>query len=139
LKSPISITILALLGSDDAGLEEASRLRLPRAIRRSNMRATLRKTIVGSLAALAIGVSAIGSVGSASAAPYYPHGGYHGGWHRGGWWGPAVGFGIAGLAAGAIVASQAPYGYYGYGGCTAYRPVFDAYGNYLGRRLVNVC
>ena len=66
-----------------------------------------------------------------------PHGGWHGsGWHGGGWAGPAI---IGGLAAGALLA---PYAYgpgYGYGGCTAYEPVYDAYGNPIGQRPVNVC
>ena len=61
-------------------------------------------------------------------------GGWHGGWHGGGWAGPAV---VGGLAAGALLA--APYAYGGYGGCTAYAPMYDAYGNYLGQQLVNRC
>ena len=32
-----------------------------------------------------------------------------------------------------------PYGYGGYGGCTSYAPIYDAYGNYLGQQLVNGC
>jgi hypothetical protein len=75
-------------------------------------------------------------------------GGWHGGgrgWHGGGGgWGPAVGLGVlGGLAAGAIVASQSPYyaepQYYGGDDCTQYRPIYDGYGRYLGRRLVDVC
>ncbi|MGA9851012.1 MAG: hypothetical protein WBQ45_25675, partial [Roseiarcus sp.] len=71
----------------------------------------------------------------------YWHPGYwNGGTWYGGWWGPAV---VAGLAAGAI----ATYPYWGYGGgyggygdsCWQVRPVFDAYGNPLGNRQVNVC
>jgi Protein of unknown function (DUF3309) len=33
------------------------------------------------------------------------------------------------------------YGYgYGYGNtCTGYSPMYDAYGNYIGQQLVNVC
>jgi hypothetical protein len=65
-------------------------------------------------------------------------GGWHGGGHRGGGWvGPAI---VGGLAAGALLA--APYAYgngYGYGGCTSYAPIYDAYGNYLGQQLVNGC
>jgi hypothetical protein len=69
-------------------------------------------------------------------------GGWHGGgwrrggWHGGaGWWGPAV---VGGLAAGALLA--APYYSNRYGGsCYAYTQVTDAYGNYIGRQLVNVC
>jgi hypothetical protein len=63
----------------------------------------------------------------------------------GGWGGPAV---IGGLAAGALLA--APYYYGGYGNgygygygygntCTGYSPMYDAYGNYIGQQLVNVC
>jgi hypothetical protein len=32
-----------------------------------------------------------------------------------------------------------PYGYGGYGGCTSYAPIYDAYGNYIGQQLVNGC
>ena len=68
-------------------------------------------------------------------------GGWHGGgWHGGGWAGPAI---IGGLAAGALLAAPYAYGYgygpYGYGGCTSYQPMYDAYGNYLGQQLVNAC
>lgn len=118
------------------------------------MRVSRRKTIVGSLAALAVCASTIGPVTIASAANQWHggHGGWHGGgghWHGGGW-GPAVGLGVlGGLAAGAIIGSQGyygdggygyGYGYGGYGdGCVAYQPVYDAYGNYRGQRPVNVC
>jgi hypothetical protein len=64
-------------------------------------------------------------------------GGWHGGGGRGGygWWGPAA---VGGLAAGAFLA--APYYGYSYGGsCSAYSPMYDAYGNYVGQQLVNVC
>ena len=45
---------------------------------------------------------------------------------------------VGGLAAGALLA--APYYGYSYGGsCTAYSPMYDAYGNYIGQQLVNVC
>jgi hypothetical protein len=50
------------------------------------------------------------------------------------------------LAAGALLAAPyaygygyGPYGYGGYGGCTSYQPMYDAYGNYLGQQLVNAC
>ena len=96
------------------------------------MRASLKKTVAGIMAAavLALGVTASATPASAWG---YRHGGY---------WGPAVGFGIlGGLAAGAIIASQGPYygpgpGYYG---CTRWRPTYDAWGNYMGQRPVNVC
>jgi hypothetical protein len=67
-------------------------------------------------------------------------GGWHGGgWHRGGGWaGPAI---VGGLAAGALLAAPYAYGngYGGYGGCTSYAPIYDAYGNYLGQQPVNGC
>ena len=60
-----------------------------------------------------------------------------------GWAGPAI---VGGLAAGALLAAPyaygygyGPYGYGGYGGCTAYAPIYDAYGNYVGQQLVNRC
>ena len=28
---------------------------------------------------------------------------------------------------------------YGYGGCTSYAPIYDAYGNYIGQQPVNGC
>jgi hypothetical protein len=114
------------------------------------MSASLKKTVVGSLAALAIGISAIVTVAPASAAPLPAHGGhihggggprFHGGggWHGGSWGPAAVGLGVLGLAAGAALAAPGYYGDYGDNGCQAYRPVYDGYGNFLGRRLVNVC
>jgi hypothetical protein len=134
------------------------------------MSASLKRTVVGSLAALAIGVSAIGVTTPAFAQMYQrpyvaPHGGgggggghwhggggggghWHGGgggghWHGGGWGPAAVGLGVLGLAAGAAIAAQPGPDYDGPDpnddGCQAYRPVYDAYGNFMGRRLVNVC
>jgi hypothetical protein len=133
------------------------------------MSASLKRTVVGSLAALAIGVSAMGMTTPAFAQMYHPpaaaphssshgggghgfggHGGGHfgggGHWHGGGGggWGPAaVGLGVLGLAAGAAIAAQPGPDYDGPDpgddGCQAYRPVYDAYGNFMGRRLVNVC
>ena len=68
---------------------------------------------------------------------------HDGGGHRGSW-GPAVGFGLlgAGLAAGAIGSENYNDGYsdgYGDDDCYRYRPTYDSYGNYVGRRLVNIC
>jgi len=66
-------------------------------------------------------------------------GGRGGGWHGGGWAGPAV---VGGLAAGALLAAPYAYGYYngyGYNGCTAYQPMYDGYGNYIGQQLVRTC
>lgn len=54
-------------------------------------------------------------------------------WHghsHGFWGGPGLVFGIAGAAIAAGVAADA---------CLSYEPVYDKYGNYLGRRAVNMC
>jgi hypothetical protein len=89
------------------------------------MRSVLNKTLAASLAALVLGASLSASTPAAAGWRYY-HGGY------GGYWGGAVALGvIGGLAAGAIVASQYD--------CVRYRPIFDHYGNYLGREPVNIC
>jgi hypothetical protein len=37
------------------------------------------------------------------------------------------------------LAGGAYYGGYGYGGCQAYAPIYDVYGNYLGQQLVRSC
>jgi hypothetical protein len=86
------------------------------------MSASLKKTIAAALAALTLGLSV------ASPTPASAH--WHGGYRHGGW-GPGIAFGVLGLAAGAIVASQYE--------CTRYRPVYDAYGRYIGQQPVNVC
>jgi hypothetical protein len=117
------------------------------------MRNTISRTMIAGLAGLALAGSGVATAEPASAAVWHGGGGFHGGgawhggggwhgggrgWHGGGgWWGPAV---VGGLAAGALLA--APYYGYGYGygnSCTAYSPVYDAYGNYIGQQLVNVC
>ena len=105
----------------------------------------VRKTIVASLAALTLGLGVVATTTPADA--YYRHGGYGGHYWHGGGWGPGIGLGIVGgLAAGALVGcgvygcgGYGPgYGYYG-DGCVRYRPMYDQWGNYLGRRPVNVC
>ena len=133
------------------------------------MRASLKKTVVGSLTALALGISTVAAVTPASAqgnnnnpgnwqgshnghpgaAPVGGgnwHGGHGGGgggghWHNGAWVPAAIGLGILGLAAGA--AAAASDGPYDDGpppdNCMQPRPTYDAYGNYMGRQLVNVC
>ena len=124
------------------------------------------KTIVAGLASLAMGAAVVLPSTSALAGGWrgggggWHGGGWGGGWHGGGWagrgvwhpgywrggywnngwWGPAV---AAGVLTGAAIASY-PYwgGGYGYGyggGCWQYRPIYDAYGNYLGQQSVNVC
>jgi hypothetical protein len=107
------------------------------------MRNGIRNTILAGIASLSL---AVGVAAPADAAQWHGGGhGFHGGggWHGGGWhgggWGPGIGLGIVGgLAAGALLGG-AYYGGYGYGGCYRPRPMYDAYGNYLGTRVVNVC
>ena len=54
-------------------------------------------------------------------------------WYNG-WWAPAVVAGAAaGVAVGAIIASSSA------ANCWHNRPVYDAYGRWLGNRTVNVC
>jgi hypothetical protein len=126
------------------------------------MRNTISKAMIAGVAALSLAGSVFATTEPATAAGFWRGGGgFHGGgWHGGGWhgggrgwnggggwgWGgPAV---IGGLAAGALLA--APYYYGGYGNgygygygygntCTGYSPMYDAYGNYIGQQLVNVC
>ena len=119
------------------------------------MRNTISRAAIAGLAALSLTASLFATepaaarpwraAGGAHGGGWHgggPHGGWHGGgphggWHGGGWAGPAI---IGGLAAGALLA--APYAYgpgYGYGGCTTYAPVYDAYGNPIGQQPVNVC
>ena len=110
------------------------------------MRNTMSKTMIAGVAALSL-VGSVFATTEPATAGYWHGGGFHGGggWHGGGrggnggagWWGPAV---VGGLAAGALFA--APYYGYGYGygnSCTAYLPMYDPYGNYIGQQLVNVC
>lgn len=109
------------------------------------MRNAISKLLTTGVAALSLTASVIATADPAAAGYWHGGGwhaggwhggGWHGGWRRGwyggaGWWGPAV---VGGLAAGALVAAP-----YYEGGCYAYRPMYDAYGNYLGRHLVNIC
>ena len=118
------------------------------------MRNTISKAMIAGIAALSLTGSLFVTTEPATAAGFwhggggFHGGGWHGGgwhgggWHGGGWhggggwWGPAV---VGGLAAGALLAAPY-YGGYGYGNsCTAYSPMYDAYGNYIGQQLVNVC
>jgi hypothetical protein len=109
------------------------------------MRSTISKATIAGFAALSLAGTIFATTEPVAAATW--HGGARGGWQGGGgwhggggrggsgWWGPAA---VGGLAAGALLA--APYYGYSYGGsCSAYSPMYDAYGNYVGQQLVNVC
>lgn len=112
------------------------------------MRASMTKAVAVSLTALALGVATIGVSTPASAAMWHGGGhwhggggwhggGWHGGWHRGGWgWAP---FAFGALAGAALAAPYYYGGYYGYGSCVRYQPMYDAWGNYVGQQAVNVC
>jgi len=93
------------------------------------MRASLKKSIAVSLAALTLGVSLAVSAGPAVAGPPpFPH-------HHHGFGGFGLGLGL-GLLGGAIAASSA---YYPPDPCVRYVPVYDAWNNVIGQRPVNVC
>lgn len=63
---------------------------------------------------------------AAAPAEAHPH------WHGHGFWGgPGLIFGLAGAAIAAGVAADAY--------CVRYVPVYDNWGNYVGRRPVNEC
>jgi hypothetical protein len=118
------------------------------------MRNTISRAAIAGLSALSLAASVFATAEPAAAAHLHGGGGFHGGgfrgggwrgggWRGGGWYGPAV---VGGLAAGALLAAPyaygygyGPYGYGGYGGCTSYAPMYDAYGNYVGQQLVNGC
>jgi hypothetical protein len=114
------------------------------------MRASLKKSIAVSLAALTLGVGLAASADPAAAGPFpfpklpikpfpikpFPikplpgpihHPGFYGGF------GPGFALGVVG---GAIAASSA---YEPPDPCIQYRPVYDAWRNYIGQRPVNVC
>jgi hypothetical protein len=113
----------------------------------------LKKPAAVALTALLLGLGVAGATSSAAfAGPpgHVYHQGYWGGgrWH-GGWWGPAVGLGILGLAAGAAIASESsaypPPPAYDYGpgpgpdSCMSYQPVYDRWHRYVGRGWVDIC
>jgi len=89
------------------------------------MRPTVKNAIVASLAALTLGLAVV-SATPASANPW-PHPGFH---H--GYWGPGLALGVVGLAAGAAYAASQD-------DCVEYRPIYDRWGRYLGRRAIDVC
>jgi hypothetical protein len=105
-------------------------------VRRANMTISLKSTAIAALAALSV-----------SAAFATPAAAWCNGWGCGGGYnaGPAVAAGVLGgmaLGAAAAGAAQGPvYAAPGYGGgCwVERRPVYDDWGNYIGRRRVRVC
>jgi len=113
------------------------------------LNASLKKSVAVALTALVLG-GAVAATSATPAAAQWHRGYWGGGYYHNGWWGPAIGLGIlGGVVAGAAIASSGPgYGpgpYYGgpgpgyAAGCGAWRPVYDNWGHYLGRRWVNVC
>ncbi len=116
------------------------------------MRASIKKSIAISLAALTLGAGLAASATPASAHMFFGGGGHFGGggfghfggggfghfggWNHGGWnhwnhwnqfgWNHRWGYGG---------------GYYagGYDDCIRWRPSYDNEGNYIGRHPVNVC
>ncbi len=92
------------------------------------MRASLKKSIALSLAALMLGAGLAASATPAAAKPWWPHPFHH---H---FWGPGLGLGIGLGVLGLAAAWQ-----YGADSCVEYRPIYDRWGNYLGRQAVNVC
>ena len=114
------------------------------------MRLNLKKSIAVAVTALTLtaGVAATSQSAFAGPGQVWHHGGYYGGHWRGGWWGPAIGLGLlGGLVAGAAIANGPGYapGYapgprpYDGGQCWQPRPIYDAWGRYIGTQPVNVC
>jgi hypothetical protein len=81
------------------------------------MRASFKTSVAASLAA----VTLLASVVAADANPWRRGYGHHGFG-----WGP--GFVLSVLGAGLFANS-----------CLRYAPIYDAWGNYVGRRVINVC
>lgn len=86
------------------------------------MRISLKTTIAASLTALTLALAVTASPAEAKPWPKP--------WHHHGFGPAGLVLGLAGLAVAADVAAQS---------CTEYRPIYDSYGNYLGREPVNVC
>jgi hypothetical protein len=114
------------------------------------MRATLKTSIALSLAALGLSLGLTGAATSAQAHMFMGGGGHFGGFgpHFGGGFGPMGGFKKPFPGPVGPIGwnhhhhgSGFGFGYGGYGGdsCIVWRPIYDSYGDYLGRRAVNVC
>jgi hypothetical protein len=115
------------------------------------MRSTIRKALIGALAASTFGAGVV-----TAATPSYAQGwrgGWSGGWRGSYWgrcwgwgcgyhnWGGAVAAGVAGgVALGALAGAAVSYGPYYYGSCAwQNRPVYDSWGNFAGYAPVHVC
>jgi len=88
------------------------------------MRASVKKSTALSLAALTLTFGIFAATTPAAAHPWSHHG------FPGGFFGAAFGLGLLG----SVIASQ-----HDDDSCVQYRPTFDRWGNYIGRREVNVC
>ena len=88
------------------------------------MRASVKQSIALSVAAMTLGFGVL-AVATPAAAHPWPHHGFHGGFFSG-----VLGLGLLS----GMVASQ-----YGDDACVQFRPTYDRWGNYIGRREVNVC
>ena len=93
------------------------------------MRASLKTTLALSFAALTMALAVSATPAAAGPIkkifPPHPHH-FHGGW------GPGFGLGL-GLVGAAVAAD------YAYDSCIVYRPIYDSWGHFIGRRAVNVC
>jgi hypothetical protein len=101
------------------------------------MFASLKSSLVVSLAAITLGLGLAASATPASAhgfgGGFHHGGGFHGGGFHGGFrhdhfgrWRRGYGWGFAGVD-------------YGDDGCITYRPLYDEEGNVVGRRPINIC
>ena len=98
---------------------------------------SFKKTLVTTALALgALATVTLSMTAPAEAWGRWGGGGWGGcGWGCGGGWGPGVALGVAGLAAGAIIASQAQPA----PGCWVRRPVYNAWGHFVGYHNIYVC
>jgi len=99
------------------------------------MRGMFRKTITAAAAALTLGAVTMTATPS-QARHVWVRGWHHGHNRHGGYYGSGGGLGA--LDAFALFGPAAlPYAFGA--PCLQYSPVYDAYGRYIGRRVVNVC
>ena len=99
------------------------------------MRSIVKKTVAAALAAVTLAVAVAGSATPAQA--WYRHYGYGYGYGHG--WGPVAAAGVFGLAAGAILATQAGAYPYAPGSCWVSQPVYDGWGHVVAWRRAYAC